>query len=279
MLRQGDGEPLVLLHGIFQADRVWRHVIPPLAAHYDVIAPMGFGHGGRVPDKRPTTFEHWVDDSEQILDELGLDKPHLAGSSSGGWVALELARRGRAKTVCAFSPAGAWDRDWDDMVRIRDALRTAMRDTRRARRLLPLLAYSGRFRRWAMDDVAVHGDRLSRADFVDSADNTLSCSVLEDAIEDTAELEPLDPPPCPITLAWSEQDRLFPIGVYGARAREMIPGARFIVLDDVGHVPMFDDPQLVADTIIAATEAAASGEQTPPLPRRQSAAEAESQAG
>ena len=43
----------------------------------------------------------------------------------------------------------------------------------------------------------------------------------------------------------------------------MIPGARFVVLDDVGHVPMFDDPQLVADTIIAATEAAASGEQTP----------------
>ena len=102
MLRQGDGEPLVLLHGIFQADRVWRHVVPPLAEHYDVIAPMGFGHGGRVPDKRPTTFEDWVDDSEQILDELGLDKPHLAGNSSGGWVALELARRGRAKTVCAI---------------------------------------------------------------------------------------------------------------------------------------------------------------------------------
>jgi pimeloyl-ACP methyl ester carboxylesterase len=263
VLRQGDGEPLVLLHGIFQADRVWRHVIPLLAARYDVIAPMGFGHGGRVPHKRPTTFDDWVDDSEQILDELGLEKPQLAGSSFGGWVALELARRGRAKTVCALSPAGAWDRDWDDMNRLAKELRAAMRDTRRSRRLLPLLAYSGRFRRWAMSDVAIHGERLSRADFIDSSDNVLRCSVLEDAIEDTAELEPLDPPPCPITLAWSEQDRIFPIDVYGARAREMIPGARFIVLDDVGHVPMFDDPQLAADTIIAATEAASGGQTAP----------------
>jgi pimeloyl-ACP methyl ester carboxylesterase len=260
VLRQGEGEPLVLLHGIFQADRVWRHVIPPLAGRYDVIAPMGIGHGGRVPDKRPTILQDWVDDSEQTLDELGLDKPHLAGSSSGGWAALELARRGRAKTVCAFSPAGAWDREWDDMIRIRDALRTAMRDTRRTRRLLPLLARSGRFRRWAMDDVAVHGDRMTRADFLDSADDTIRCSILEDAIEDPSELEPLDPPPCPITLAWSRQDRLLPVDVYGIRARQMIPGARFIVLDDVGHVPMFDDPQLVADTIIATTEAAASAD-------------------
>jgi pimeloyl-ACP methyl ester carboxylesterase len=259
VLRQGDGEPLVLLHGLFQADRVWRHVIPPLAAHFDVIAPMGFGHGGRVPDTRPTTFQDWVDDSERALDELGLDRPHLAGSSSGGWVALELARRGRAKTVCALSPAGAWDRDWDDRNRLRETLSTAMRETRRSRRLLPVMAYSGRLRRWVMSDVAVHGDRVSRADFVDSADNVLGGSILEDTFADTAQLEPLDPAPCPITLAWSREDRLFPVDVYGARAQQMIPGARFVVLDDVGHVPMFDDPQLVADTILAATEVHANG--------------------
>ncbi len=40
----------------------------------------------------------------------------------------------------------------------------------------------------------------------------------------------------------------------------MIPRARFVVLDDVGHVPMFDDPQLVADTILAATNVHANGD-------------------
>ena len=111
-----------------------------------------------------------------------------------------------------------------------------------------------------MSDVAVHGDRLSRADFIDSADSVLGCSILEDTFEDTAQLAPLDPPPCPITLAWSREDRVFPVDVYGARAQQMIPGARFIVLDDVGHAPMFDDPQLVADTILAATKVLANGD-------------------
>ena len=106
-----------------------------------------------------------------------------------------------------------------------------------------------------LSDVAVRGDRLSRAGFLDSADNILGCSIVEDTIEDTAELQPMDPPSCPITLAWSAEDRLFPLDVYGARARELVPGARFVVLEDVGHVPLYDDPQLVADTILAATTA------------------------
>jgi pimeloyl-ACP methyl ester carboxylesterase len=253
VLREGDGEPLVLLHGIFQVDRVWRHVAPLLASRFEVIAPLGFGHGGRVPDRRPATFEDWVDDSERCLDELDLERPHLAGNSSGGWAALELARRGRARTVCALCPAGAWDRGWDDWNRLQEALTRTMSETRRGRRLLPLLSHSRRFRRWVLSDVAVHGDRLSRADFIDSADSILSCAILEDTIDDTAQLEPLDPAPCPITLAWSREDTLFPIDVYGARARQLIPEARFVVLEDVGHVPMFDDPRLTAETIAEAT--------------------------
>ena len=88
----------------------------------------------------------------------------------------------------------------------------------------------------------------------------LGCTILEDTFEDTTQLESLDPLPCPITLAWAREDRTFPIDVYGARAQQMIPRARFVVLDDVGHVPMFDDPQLVADTILAATKVPANGD-------------------
>jgi pimeloyl-ACP methyl ester carboxylesterase len=62
-------------------------------------------------------------------------------------------------------------------------------------------------------------------------------------------MEPLDPPPCPITLAWSEKDVLFPPDLYGARARELMPGAEYVLLEGVGHIPMLDDPPLVAETI------------------------------
>ena len=143
-------------------------------------------------------------------------------------------------------------------------LREAMRDTRRSRPLLPFLTHSARFRRWSLREAAVHGDRVSRADYLDFAEDCLGCSILEDIIEDSAEaqLAPLDPSPCPITLVWSGEDHVLPVDLYGARARQMIPGARFIVLNGVGHVPMYDDPKLVADTILAATQAPAQGDQT-----------------
>jgi pimeloyl-ACP methyl ester carboxylesterase len=256
MLRRGQGEPLVLLHGILCAERIWSRVVPLVATHHDVIVPTALGHnGGATVKERPVSIEHVIDDMERQLDELALEKVHLAGNSMGGWIAIELARRGRALTVCALSPAGAWDVDWDDTQRLPKVLLAAVRNIRRSRAMLPLLARSKRLRHWALRRSAVHGERVSPAELLAFADDIIGCEIAEDLLATPAQLAPLDPPPCPITLAWSGQDRLFPVDVFGARARELIPGARFIVLDDVGHVPMFDDPQLVAQTILAATAA------------------------
>jgi pimeloyl-ACP methyl ester carboxylesterase len=261
MLREGAGEPLVLLHGVICGERVWRHVAPLLAPTHDVIAPAALGHyGGRRATVRPTNIEHIVDDAERSLDELGLESPHLAGNSMGGWVALELARRGRARTVCALSPAGFWDHSWEDKHRAFRVLTKAAQDTRHSRTILPLLARSRRFRRWALRYGALHGERVSRTDLIDLAEDTIGCEIYEDIEGTTDQIAPLDSSPCPITLAWSGQDRIFPVDLYAARARELIPGADFIVLDDVGHMPMLDDPQLVADTILAVTGAVASGD-------------------
>jgi pimeloyl-ACP methyl ester carboxylesterase len=257
VLRQGAGEPLVLLHGIISGERVWRRVVPQLAAHHEVIAPTALGHnGGRPAAVRPARIEHVVEDAERLLDDLGLDIPHLVGNSMGGWVALELARRGRARTVCALSPAGAWQAGTGGKRR-GGVLRAAVRDSRRSRAVLPLLARSPRFRHWALRHTAAHGERVSPREFLDSADDAIGCAVYKELLDSDECLAPLDPPPCPITLAWCAQDRIFPVDVYGARARELVPGARFIVLDDVGHVPMFDDPKLVVATILAVTLARA----------------------
>jgi pimeloyl-ACP methyl ester carboxylesterase len=121
--------------------------------------------------------------------------------------------------------------------------------------VLGLPARSGRFRRWALRETAVHGERVSPAGLLGLTDDLLGCTVVEDLLGEAALLVPLDPPPCPITLAWAANDRVFPLDINGANARELIPGARWIVLEDVGHVPMLDDPQLVAQTILTATAA------------------------
>ena len=106
-------------------------------------------------------------------------------------------------------------------------------------------------RHWALHHSAVHGERVSPAELLALADDAIGCEIAEDLFADESSLAPLDPPPCPITLAWSGRDLVFPVDVFGARARELIPGASFVVLDGVGHVPMLDDPRLVARTILA----------------------------
>ena len=83
----------------------------------------------------------------------------------------------------------------------------------------------------------------------------MGCTIMDDAAGWDEAAEPLDPLPCPITLAWSEFDRLVPIEPYGRMARELLPGATWTVLPGVGHNPMFDDPALVARTILAVTGA------------------------
>ncbi len=250
MLRQGQGEPLVLLHGIVCTAGVWDEVMPLLTPHYDTIAFTALGHrGGPVPARRPVLIEHMVDDFEARLDQLGLDRPHMAGNSMGGWIALELARRGRASSVCALSPAGAWDAGTEEQKQSRQRLRDVARDAKRARPLLPLALRSKRVRKYALSLNAVHGERMTPAQVLARTDDVLGCTAMEDVLTTEEELAPLDPPPCPITLAWSEHDRVLPLDLNGERARELIPGTRFIVLNGVGHVPMFDDPQLVAATI------------------------------
>jgi len=86
-------------------------------------------------------------------------------------------------------------------------------------------------------------------------DDPLGCTIMDDAAAWDEAAEPLDPLPCPITLAWSEIDRMVPAEPYGRLARELLPGASWIVLPGVGHNPMIDDPALVARTILAVTGA------------------------
>jgi pimeloyl-ACP methyl ester carboxylesterase len=245
-LRAGQGAPLVLFHGITCSARVWHAVIPRLAAHHEVFAPTALGHrGGLRCRMSPVRIADVVDDAERTLDRLQLEQAHLAGNSMGGWVALELARRGRALSVCALSPAGAWE----DAGPTRRRLKLIVKLTQATQNVLPWLAYSSAFRRQALRDNAMHGERLTREHFLWLTEDLLGCSAAEDLLSTREALLPLVAH-CPITIAWSQHDRIFPVGRHAPIARERVQGARYLVLPHVGHVPMIDDPALVATTIL-----------------------------
>ncbi|MFC8042027.1 alpha/beta fold hydrolase [Nocardia sp. NPDC057353] len=246
---------LVLLHGVVMSGAVWREVVPLLEPHHRVHAPTALGHrGGATALRRPARFADVVDDAERLLDELGLDRPHLAGNSMGGWVALELAARGRAASVCALSPAGFWHDDAAHAGAVRK-LRRLVWLARVSQPVAPPFLRLPPVRRLVLRDVALRGDRLTAADAARTALDTAECAVAADLLGSDEALTARTPA-CPVTVAWSEHDAILPVERFGPIARERLPGATFRVLPGVGHVPMIDDPNLVAAAVLDSTRAA-----------------------
>ncbi len=108
--RKGEGPPLVLLHGIGHHWQAWKPVIELLEGDFDVLAcdSPGFGARPPLPAGIEPTITSYADAFEWFLAELGLERPHVAGNSMGGAIALELARRRAVSSVTAISPAGFW---------------------------------------------------------------------------------------------------------------------------------------------------------------------------
>jgi pimeloyl-ACP methyl ester carboxylesterase len=106
--RGGSGPPLVCLHGFTETWRSWELVLPALERHHDVLALTLAGHAGGPPFEGEVRDAVLADAVEQGMDEAGIGMAHLVGNSLGGFVALQLASRGRARTVVALSPAGGW---------------------------------------------------------------------------------------------------------------------------------------------------------------------------
>lgn len=88
---EGEGEPLILLHGGFATIETWAAQRGALAQAYRVFLPERRGHG-RTPDvPGPTGFDVMAADTAAFMEAVGIESAHLVGWSDGGIVALELA--------------------------------------------------------------------------------------------------------------------------------------------------------------------------------------------
>ena len=106
--RGGSGPPLVLVHGITDTWRTWELVIPALERRHDVLAVTLAGHAGGPPLPDELTDATLADGVEAAMDAAGWGIADIAGNSLGGFIALQLAQRGRARSVVALATAGGW---------------------------------------------------------------------------------------------------------------------------------------------------------------------------
>ena len=252
-LRQGSGEPLLLIHPFMLSHEVWADVVPTLAERYDVVAATLPGHwGGPHLPRRDVSLDAFADGLEELLDDLGWETCHVAGNSIGGWLALELARRGRARSVVAIAPAGGWRRfSWTQvsaglkflMLAPLALLGRAIGDLARSAR--PLI-------RLALRVVSADPARMSRRQQDSFVRAATHCSAFLPYVWSDLRrggIRHLDTIGVPVRLVLCEEDWLLPPRRYGTMFRDQLKDADVVELQGVGHVPMYDDPAGIARLI------------------------------
>ncbi|MET7765151.1 alpha/beta fold hydrolase [Streptomyces sp. NPDC005336] len=249
--RRGTGRPLVLLHGIGHHWQAWEPVMDILAVDRDVIAIdlPGFGASDALPTGIPYDLDGVIPVLGALFDALGVKRPDVAGNSLGGLIALELGRVGLVRSVTALSPARFWT---DAERRYAFGVLGAMRAGARALPP-PLVAWLARS---AAGRAALTGAIYARPARRSPAAVVAETRAMREAVgfdatlaAGSAGLFSGDVPDVPVTIAWGSRDRLLPRR-QGVRAKQVIPGARLIRLPGCGHVPMNDDPALVARVIL-----------------------------
>lgn len=245
--RGGAGEPVLLIHGFTLNWQSWSGVIDELNNDFDVLAPTLPGHWGGPRSDESLTIAGFADFLEEQMNAAGWADAHLVGNSLGGWLALELAARGRARSVTAVAPAGIWRADSAEADEVR-------RKFRRFSRWAPAMRFAthpavpNAARRALLASFAHQPARVSRAMAAVTIEAPAHCDCFDSVVKDTAvtAVEALHRVEVPATVLFCGRDRVIPPARYGARIVEAMPTIEAKTLPDVGHVPMLEAPGLIA---------------------------------
>ena len=250
--RRGTGEPLVLVHGIGHHWQAWLPVLDRLAERHDVIAIdlPGFGESPMPVDGPPADLATAVAGVATFLSDLGLDRPHIAGNSLGGAIALELACAGLVSSATVLSPAGFCTRR---EVRWALGALTAHRwATLVPQPMMRAMFRYGTLRTLCLGMICAHPGRVTPEMALSDALALRNGRAFR-AVARAGRAYAFDgAPSVPVTVAWGTRDRILPYR-QAVRARQALPGAHHVDLPGCGHVPMGDDPDLVASVILATT--------------------------
>jgi pimeloyl-ACP methyl ester carboxylesterase len=256
--RGGAGTPLVCLHGFTDTWRTWELVLPALERQHDVLAPTLFGHAGGPPLAGATVGdEDLIDAVEVAMDEAGFATADIVGNSLGGYVALNLAARGRARTVVALAPAGGWAQG-DESFRDTLAYFSSMQElVKAAAPYAEQILSSPEGRRRATEFTSVNFEHIPTELLVHQLVGAARCDAAAPLIEHANRYGwKLDAErvTCPVRIVWGVEDRILGWPAAAVRFREdWLPNADWVVLDGVGHCPQLDVPAATAELILGFT--------------------------
>jgi pimeloyl-ACP methyl ester carboxylesterase len=232
-------------------------VLDRLERDHEVLAITLPGHAGGPPLPEPFTSDAMIDAVEQQIDRERFDGAHIAGNSLGGYIALHLATRRRARTVTAFAPAGGWaqtDSSWHEML---DYQATMLAESAAAAPYADELAATATGRRNLTQTITTNYEHIPAELLADQLRAAAGCSGAEvmfaNARANPWELD-AERVDCPVRIVWGTADQLLPWPTAAARYRtDWLPAAEYIELEGIGHCPQLDVPLETAELITGHT--------------------------
>jgi len=246
----GSGRPLILLHGIGMSHAAWKPVLPLLARERRVIAfdVAGFGKTPVLPRGTPPSVPNLVQGLAGTLRELGISDPvDMAGNSLGGYMTLEAAKQGLARSVVAISPAGLWRGHSSAQVKylfegMRFMARAFPALVRTSLHMAPLREL------FLAMPISVGGWHMPAEDAITAAMDFAAAEGFDDTFANVQPFTGGRSIAVPVTVAFGTHDWLL---TEGSRHRSELPDhTRWVEPHGWGHVPMWRDPEGVARLIL-----------------------------
>ena len=235
--------------------RSWELVLPMLERHHDVLAVTYPGHAGGPPIDRDVDEALVPDAIERAMDAAGFEAAHLVGNSLGGFVALQLAARGRALSVCALAPAGGWAPGDPSIAELFRRQRDLHELAQRAAPFVDSFVATDEGRRRATELIVTHYEHIPpdliahQLVGIARADAQRLLDFAEDARWEL-DFERIE---CPVRIIWGGADKLLRWPDAALRYREGLPGADWVELPGIGHYPQLDVPLETAELILGLT--------------------------
>lgn len=255
-IRYGNGQPLLLIHGLGGSWRSWMPLINRLASQREIIAIDLPGHGKTPGLKGPTTISTLADTLTQFIQQNGLNGIDAVGSSMGARLVLELARRGNViGAALSLNPAGfgeGWQRHFFYV-----SLATSIRLVRSLKFIMPLLTRKQVARSILLAQFSSRPWNISPPLALTEMHNYIASPVFDELLHNLAygkeqQGAPKGSVTKPLFIAWSRQDRLcFPS--QAKKALQLFPDAQLVWFNKCGHFPHWDKPGEVAELILLVT--------------------------
>lgn len=248
--RLGTGPPLLMVHGLGANLRTWEPLLAALRGSRELFLVDLSGHGKSAPLAGRQTFEAHADVLAGFVRSQGLETADLVGSSVGGRMVLELARRGIGRHCVALNPGGFWrggETRWFHWT-----LAASIRLVRLLRPFHPSLSRQALTRTLLLAQLSAR-PWLLPPDLVLGELQSLAATPVFDAMLRELARGPLQQgsalTPGRVTIGWGRHDRLL-LPRQAARAQAAFPPARLHWFEHCSHFPHWDQPADTARVIL-----------------------------